>query len=91
MRESEVETYLKKRVEEVGGETRKLQYKGRHGATDRLVLLHGRHFVAEMKRPRKDAEAHQAREHKILRWAGFEVHVIDTKEKVDKVLSCIIV
>ena len=66
---------------------RKLKYIGRRGATDRLVLLEGCHFLAELKRPKKTAEAHQAREHERLRYAGFEVYVLDTFEKIDEVLD----
>ena len=37
----------------------------------------------ELKRPGKGAEAHQAREHDVLRKVGQAVFVIDTKSKVD--------
>ena len=39
MRESEIESYLVKRVKEVGGECRKVKWLGRNGAPDRLVML----------------------------------------------------
>ena len=39
MRESKVEKYLIKRVKELGGEVRKLQWIGRSHAPDRLLLL----------------------------------------------------
>lgn len=39
MREREIEAYLVKRVKELGGECRKVQWVGRHGAPDRLVML----------------------------------------------------
>lgn len=41
MRESEIETYLVKRVNELGGEVRKVKWIGRRGAPDRLVMLPG--------------------------------------------------
>jgi hypothetical protein len=74
-------------VREKGGQTRKVKWVGRHGAPDRLVLLPGWHFLAELKRPGKDAEDHQYREHMLLRAAGFEVVVLDTIEKIDGVLK----
>ena len=83
MLEYSVEDHLVKRAKEAGGEVRKVKWLGRVGAPDRLVLLPGRHFFVELKRPGKKADAHQAREHKRLRDAGFEVYVIDTIEKVD--------
>lgn len=39
MRESVIEKHLVKRVKELGGEVRKVQWIGRRGAPDRLVLL----------------------------------------------------
>lgn len=39
LRERDVEAYLVKRVEAMGGETRKVQWVGRDGAPDRLVML----------------------------------------------------
>ena len=39
MRESEIESYLVKKVKEVGGECRKVKWLGRNGAPDRLVML----------------------------------------------------
>ena len=39
MRESEIESYLVKRVKEKGGEVRKVKWIGRNGAPDRLVML----------------------------------------------------
>lgn len=39
MRESQIEKYLVARVKELGGEVRKVQWIGRRGAPDRLVML----------------------------------------------------
>lgn len=39
MRESQIEAYLVKRVKALGGEVRKVQWIGRRGAPDRLVML----------------------------------------------------
>lgn len=39
MREATVEKYLVRRVKELGGEVRKVQWIGRQGAPDRLVML----------------------------------------------------
>lgn len=39
MRESQIEAYLAKRVKELGGEVRKVQWIGRRSAPDRLVML----------------------------------------------------
>ena len=39
MRESQIEKYLVAKVKELGGEVRKVQWVGRRGAPDRLVML----------------------------------------------------
>ena len=39
MRESDIEKYLVQRVKALGGEVRKVQWVGRRGAPDRLVML----------------------------------------------------
>jgi len=39
MRERDIEAHLVKRVKELGGEVRKVQWIGRRGAPDRLVML----------------------------------------------------
>lgn len=84
MRESVVETHLKRRVQETGGFTRKVQWIGHRGAPDRLVGWPRRHVLVEMKKPvTPNAEAHQKREHERLRSIGFDVRVLATIEAVD--------
>lgn len=39
MRESQIEAYLVRRVKELGGEVRKVEWSGRRGAPDRFVML----------------------------------------------------
>ena len=39
IRERDIERHLVKRVKELGGEVRKVQWIGRRGAPDRLVML----------------------------------------------------
>lgn len=77
MRESHLEEHLIQCAKVRGGEVRKAKWIGRRGAPDRLVLLPGRHFFVELKRPGKYATPQQAREHHRLRAAGFEVYVFN--------------
>ncbi len=88
MRERDIEKYLVERVKALGGEVRKVQWIGRRGAPDRLVMLPGGvlHWV-ELKRPGGTAEAHQAREHARMLKLGQRVLVLDTFEKIDEVLG----
>lgn len=45
-RESQVETYLIRRVKELGGEVRKVEWIGRNSAPDRIVMLPERYTDA---------------------------------------------
>lgn len=102
MRESEIEKYLVKRVQAMGGEVRKAAWVGRRGAPDRLVLLPAREtsegwavegwelpqtIWVELKAPGERAKPHQLREHARLRKMGQTVVVVDSLEGVDEVLQ----
>lgn len=88
MREAVIEKHLKDRARRAGGLCRKLRWIGRSGAPDRFLSLPAGHakagiWLAELKRPGKDAEEHQAREHERLREAGVRVVVLASLEAVD--------
>lgn len=83
MLERTVESHFVARVAEQNGEERKLRYVNRRHATDRLLVLRGRVFFVELKRPGGKARDGQLREHARLRRAGADVRVLDTIEAVD--------
>jgi hypothetical protein len=96
--ERDIERHLVKRVKAQGGEVRKVQWIGRRGAPDRLVMLprgrasSGRVSACstlwiELKAPGKKAETHQLREHERMRAMGQVVFVIDSIEGVEELLS----
>lgn len=98
MREREIERHLVRRVKEQGGEVRKVQWIGRRGAPDRLVMLpYGEisngwtRFATscwvELKAPGKKPEAYQLREHERMRKMGQRVVVIDSLEGVEELLA----
>lgn len=97
MRERDIERHLVKCVKELGGEVRKVQWVGRRGAPDRLVMVphcarSGRYssiktFWVELKAPGVKPEAHQVREHKRMSAMGQHVVVIDSLEGVEALLS----
>jgi hypothetical protein len=91
VRERDVERYLVAEVKKHGGEVRKVQWIGRRGAPDRLVLLPhavvASNLWVELKAPGVEPEPHQAREHKKLHGLGHKVHVIDSFEGVDTLLA----
>lgn len=95
MKESEIENHLVRRVKELGGEVRKVQWIGRKGAPDRLVMMpEGWDFNeprwccwVELKAPGQKAKPHQAREHERMRAMGQRVEVIDSIEGVEELLA----
>lgn len=102
MRERDIERHLIKRVRELGGEVRKVQWIGRRGAPDRLVMLPARRLAntidcawcnpkgvaiwVELKAPGVKPEPHQAREHARMQAMGQRVAVIDSIEGVEGLL-----
>jgi hypothetical protein len=90
MRESMIEAHLVRRVKALGGEVRKVQWVGRRGAPDRLVMLGTvwPHAIwIELKAPGVKAEAHQLREHARMRAMGQRVEVIESIEGVERLLA----
>lgn len=58
------------------------------GVPDRIILLPtGKIFFVETKRPKGKTRVLQNRQIEHIRALGFEVLVIDTKEKVDEFIS----
>lgn len=84
MREREVESHLVKRVKELGGEVRKVQWIGRRGAPDRVVMLPSGSVWVELKAPGEKAKPHQQREHDRMRAMGQIVLVLDTIDAVEE-------
>jgi hypothetical protein len=85
MREKNVESYLRKRVEEFGGRSKKWVSPGNNGVPDRIVFLFGHVFFIETKRPGvtklRTAQNVQRRD---LEKQGQFVNVLNTKELVDE-------
>jgi hypothetical protein len=94
MRESTIEEHLVKRVKELGGEVRKVQWIGITGAPDRVIMLPhrmrnrmGNTIWVELKAPGKKPRVRQEREHQAMRSMGQYVVVIDSIEGVEELLS----
>lgn len=103
MRERDIERHLVNRVKKLGGEVRKVEWIGRRGAPDRLVMLpyatldtvrdgklvHGRPptIWVELKAPGVEPESYQLREHERMRRLGQVVVVIDSIEGVEELLK----
>ena len=79
-----------KRVKELGGEARKVQWIGRRGAPDRVVMLpwgSGRTVWVELKATGVKPEPHQVREHNRMRAMGHDVVVIDSIDGVEALFA----
>ena len=102
MKERDIENHLVRRVRELGGEVRKVQWIGRRAAPDRLVMLPPQAYVddqhcciwVELKNPKtiltfpaNPHERQQAREHERMRAMGQRVEVIGTIEQVESLLQ----
>ena len=97
MRERDIEAYLVRQARAAGGEVRKVQWIGRHGAPDRLLMLPvgiraGRYggvrtIWVELKAPGKKASAQQQREHTRMATMGQIVVVIDSIDGVNALLA----
>lgn len=89
VKESTIEDYLNAKIAEHGGFTRKIQYIGRRGCADRLVVLPGGILdLVELKRPDVNTAApHQQREHRLFRDRGVHVYLLNTKELIDEYIK----
>ncbi len=94
MRERDIERHLVALAKARGGEVRKVQWIGRRGSPDRLLMLPARSRTSwmapiwvELKAPGVKPEAHQIREHKRMRAMGQRVVVIDSIEGVEELLG----
>jgi len=87
VRERDVEAHLVKRAKQLGGEVRKVQWIGRRGAPDRLVMLPALTLWVELKAPGAKVKPHQAREHERMRAMGQRVVVLDSVEAVEEILG----
>ncbi len=87
MRERDIHAELVRRVKALGGEVRRVKWQGRAHAPDVLVMLPGRHFYAEEKRPGREVVGGQAREAERMRRAGMTVYAINSFEDIERALA----
>ena len=103
VRERDIERYLTTRTKAMGAEIRKVNWIGRRGAPDRLLMLKarpltntldcawckplGRSIWIELKAPGVKPEAYQVREHNRMKAMGQDVRVIDSLKAVENLLE----
>jgi hypothetical protein len=85
------ETYLKRRVKETGGITRKVKWVAVRGAPDRLVMwpARGRHCYVELKEESQPwgLQDHQRREIDRMKRAGMRVAILENKKQIDDFIA----
>jgi hypothetical protein len=90
MRENVIETYLRKRVQALGGKAYKWSSPGNRGVPDRLCFFPGaKAYIVECKAPGKKPTPLQAKVIHDLRQRGFIVLVLDSKELVDMFIQMV--
>lgn len=88
-RENKVEKYLDKRIEDLGGLTRKWVSPGRTGVPDRIVILGGAVFFVEVKTVDGGLSEVQRREHGRLLEVGARVHTVYGETGVDHFIDLV--
>tara|TARA_R110002074_G_scaffold195878_7_gene362469 strand:- start:3186 stop:3470 length:285 start_codon:yes stop_codon:yes gene_type:complete len=87
VRENKVEKYLNKKVEELGGITRKWVSPGRDGVPDRIVIIRGNVIFVEVKTSDGKLSTAQKREHERLESSGTIVYTVYGEEGVDSLMG----
>lgn len=82
VRESKIESYLKKRVTDAGGLAFKFT-SSVNGVPDQLLVHDGRLTLVEVKRPGEKPRANQVSLHAKIEARGVPVYTVDTYESVD--------
>ena len=98
--EGEVQAYGRKRLTENGCLVRTINYEGRRGCPDQLVLVPKQFdeywhcfrptsviFIEYKKAENIEPEPHQLREHERMRAVGADVRVIGSKEQIDDLIK----
>lgn len=88
--ENDIENYLIKKVELLGGLCMKFVSPGRRGVPDRIILIDGKTFFVELKRPGGVLRKDQIKMKEKFEKQSISVYVVDTKRKADVLLNNII-
>ena len=84
MIEKDIEKYLVRQVKQMGGLALKFVSPSMAGVPD--MIPKGALYFVELKRPSGKPRRLQTSVHRLFEKLGFHVYVIDTKDKVDKLL-----
>lgn len=88
MREKTIEQKIVTAVKKAGGICPKFVSPGFDGMPDRLLLLpHGRFAFVEVKAPGEKPRPLQLARHRLLRYLGFKVYVLDSEEQIGGIID----
>jgi len=87
VRENRVETYLKKQIKLLGGQSFKWVSPGLHGVPDQIVILKGVVWFVEVKTLDGKLSIQQARRRKDLQNLDANVTVVHGNQSVDKFIN----
>lgn len=90
MRESKVESHLRKEIHKIGGRCLKFTSPGNRFVPDRICLFIERIFFIECKSPTGELSSGQIRELDRLNKNGHLAIVISSKEEADELCSALI-
>lgn len=86
--EKDIERYLTKGIESLGGKCYKWVSPNANGVPDRIILLpKGVIIFVELKDYKGRISEVQKIQHRIIENLGFQVHVLNSKEQVKEFLS----
>ncbi len=85
--ERDIEKQLRVRVAALGGKAYKFSSPGNNGVPDRIILIKGKCYFVELKRPGQDLSPRQKAVKKDFAKLGFEVYKLNSVEDVDKFLK----
>lgn len=90
IRESEIEKTLREAVRAAGGRAYKFVSPGNRGVPDRIVCFPGRKLAfVELKSAGNKPTKLQLLQHARLRSMGFDVYIVDDRDKVPYIVSTI--
>lgn len=87
MRERDVELYLKKQVEKIGGLCWKFTSPGTRGVPDRVLVLKSGVYFVEVKAPGGRVSPMQTHRINQLEARNANAKVLDSKDAVDEFIS----
>jgi hypothetical protein len=84
--EKQIENYLRIEIKKIGGLALKFTSPSFSGVPDRIILYKGKTFFVEVKAEGKKLRPRQEFVKKQFEKLGFEVLIIDSKEKIKKLI-----